>query len=235
MPNPSPTDTVAFAFAWIFIEVAIPMIIPNKFWAGIVMGLIGLVFLAASFGWFPLLRRAIAWKYSLPAFIVAGAGLGLCIWELIPRTVTAPIVNQRQSTDPFLVGSTATSLGPDKDGKHMLVQFRVTVSNRGGMASVVKRWDFSWKCGNKESPFIVVAPVYAIDKNAAPAFGVVDQKASSDVVIPPGGEAYYTLRYTIPLSPDEIKKHGIQLSLTLWDIMDRPSDVGMGFGNGSSN
>jgi hypothetical protein len=48
MSNLSPTDTVAFAFAWIFIESAIPMIVPSRFWAGVVMLVVGLGFLAVA-------------------------------------------------------------------------------------------------------------------------------------------------------------------------------------------
>jgi hypothetical protein len=228
MPE-SPVDTVAFALAWIFLETAIPMIIPNRVWAGIVMAIVGLTFLASALGWLPSVNRALAWKYSLLAFVVAGAGFGVCAWELIPRPAT-PITTveqyqNRKSTDPFLVGNMATSLGPAKNPKEMLVQFKVTVSNRGGMASVVKRWDFNWECGNRKSPLIIVAPMYRIDKDAEPAFGLVDQQASNKIVIPLGGEAYYTLRYTIPVSANEIKQNGLHLGLTFWDVMDHASEI----------
>lgn len=80
-----PTDTVAFALAWIFIETAIPMIIPNRMWAGIIMGVVGLGFLASALEWLPPLSRALAWKYSLPAFVLAGAGFGVCAWAITTK------------------------------------------------------------------------------------------------------------------------------------------------------
>jgi hypothetical protein len=85
MSNLSPTDTVAFAFAWIFIESAIPMIVPSRFWAGVVMLVVGLGFLAVALGWLPSIRQALAWKYSLIAFVLAGAGGGVCVWALVQQ------------------------------------------------------------------------------------------------------------------------------------------------------
>lgn len=230
---------LGIVFGAIFVQGLALMFQSRPIWGTVLMigGLIGLALTIPSVR--DLIAKRLTTFYaqwgtpypniSLVIVSIIGAALFGVGWRLIGALKSSvPTIEQyqnRKSTDPFLVGNMATSLEPAKDTKHMLVQFKVTVSNRGGMASVVKRWDFNWVCGDRKSPLIFFAPVYRIDKDAQPAFGLVDQQASDKIVIPPGGEAYYTLRYTIPVSPDEIKKNGIHLDLTLYDVMDHASDI----------
>ena len=105
MSQPSPTDTVAFALAWIFIETAIPMIIPNRIWAGIVMGVVGLGFLASALGWLPSLSRALAWKYSLLTFVLAGAGFGVCAWAITQKLVAVKHLDESPPTEQTTVSA----------------------------------------------------------------------------------------------------------------------------------
>jgi len=84
MPS-SPVDTTAFWIAFILLEAAIPMILPSKRWAGIAMLLVALLLLGSAFGLFPSVSRALAWKYSLPAFVLIVASLAACAWAVIHR------------------------------------------------------------------------------------------------------------------------------------------------------
>lgn len=50
---PDPVSSASFWLGFLFVEVALQLIIPNKRWAGVVMGITGLCFLGYAFGWFP--------------------------------------------------------------------------------------------------------------------------------------------------------------------------------------
>src|ERR1019366_802083 len=85
MPE-SPVNTPAFWIAFVLAEAAIQMIVPSKPWAGAVMLVLALCFLASAFGWLPAITRVLAWRQSLIIFILIGASAGAGVWAVFFRT-----------------------------------------------------------------------------------------------------------------------------------------------------
>lgn len=230
MPDPSPIDTVAFAFAWIFIESAIPMIIPSKLWSGIVMATVGLGFLASAFGWLPPVRQTLAWKYSLPAFILIGASAGILAWTLVISFVnsaaTSPVESrnpatvERSPTDPDLYGTMGSIVKPA--GAQTELFLDVTVWNRGGSSSIAKNWVLHAACGGRK----LVLLNMPLPNEAS--FSFKDSSAwehPPKTGIPPGGEGHYKFHYKLPVPAEDVKRDGLVYGLEFYDVKNRPSYI----------
>lgn len=164
---------------------------------------------------------------SLIFISLLGAVIFGGVWKFLgsSQSATPPVAQVgRRSTDPFLVGSMAVSLQRAKDPKNTRVQMKVTVANRGGMPTIVKQWTFGWDCG-KQGVIYMVAPLYPIDEKDESGVGLIDEQPSKKIIIQPGDEAQYTLRYTLPISMDDIRKNGLDLHLTVVDVMGNPSEI----------
>lgn len=216
-------EKAAFWAALMLIETAIPMIVPNRAWAGGSMLLLAFLFLAAAYGWLPAISQALAWKHSLAAFVLIGASLGACAWSAVRKFVpsneflTSPVA-ERSSTDPDLYGTMATSIQSKETGT--LVVLNVTVQNRGGSPSIATNWQLDWACGTKKG-LILNAPMYPITKDDLASQGIAITELSTKSGISPGGEAHYKLVYGLPCSIQECRENELRLALTFYDVRNR--------------
>lgn len=95
------------------------------------------------------------------------------------------------------------------------------------MPSIVNNWQLGAACGEKSAIIFdaTLDPSTEADLQAPSR----RTKISTESGIPPGGEARYKLTYRLPFSLDEMKENELQLALTFFDVMDRPSTLCQSF------
>ena len=187
-----PVETAAFWLAFILLETAIPMIVPSKFWAGIVMLFVALPLLGSAFGLVPSLSRALAWKYSLPAFILIGASLGACLWAVTQRFTNqgnAKIAKATNLSRVLYVGQIAV------DTRHLVqdLYLRLTITGFNGSEEPVS-------IDGSLDGFVRYRQVVndqAIDRGPLPVPSI-DIAASNNPNPQPGSEFWIILDQRIP-------------------------------------